>query len=450
MNKVLKQKGSVFIALLIFSLVLLVIAITGIYLSRSGYVSLASEQKYEIAEKLANSALVRTVSHVAYTRKCEVPNVIFKDVTVVAKTDVTNSSCFIWAKANFKGAEVLKTAVVPVNPPLLASVIIKYLNSINLGNNSLILSCESDVCEIPALITGNLVVNATTYAHKIANCSSSAIPTTSAICAKTDPYVPNAFDYSQADLTSSVFKVNSRSELLETLSKEFGVKLNNGLPVGLINSEGIFNFSSCSASGNTITCDGNTFVWDNTTKAYKYGSNYYKSIDLGNANLVIGSCSMMSCTGASFSGGGKVATQSITIYGGSTVSSADSSSPLVLVSRSNINLDGNDITLSDVVLFANAVTNLSSTTSGCCCCSCSNPPGVIVIEGGLIYGGGSGGGVALQLVDNSIIGKDTPTIIISDAELDLIQTGNARINGIIYASNPSGSFAITQGTITSG
>ncbi len=437
-----RKNGIILIAVLILSLTLVLLSLTGIYLSKSGYISLSSEAKYEIAEKKANSILVNVIKYIARSRECNYPYTLPSNYELHLKPDNTKKSCLVWVKVNYKGAKVVKVAVVPLNFPLWSTVILRKLTYFNLQGNSAIISCEPRECKIPALITGNTVENATEKESIITNCPAEFL--SSGVLAKVDPYIPDAFNASSVDITSWIFDSANRTELLKKLENTYGVNLlsNNGAPSGLVHPDGIFNFSSCKVTSlYTITCDDSvSFTWDNTTQTYISGTNKYSALDLGDATLLFG---YHGGPWTEFYGGGKISAKDIIIYHRTQISSADSkNSPLILVAKNSLTFKlcgcmHNIPTLKNVYIFANAMD-----ISGMGCCGNPHSADKIKMEGGLLYVHKD---LELNLTNHSYIGtEEDPTLIIADGNALIGKAGNSEIHGLLFITNSNATLKLGE------
>jgi len=415
-----KEKGFALITVLVFFLVLLILGVGGAIITQMGYFSIASEAKYSVAEKNANKGLMKALENGNCSN--DTSEGIFGGYRVIAVKDDGRNYCFVWAEGWYWGAKVVKTTIFSLKASNWAAAMFRNLNNLSLGGgpgggNAAIIGYDSpennctdsnSSCIAPALVTGNQI----DPGNVVIACNTNPNNLGRGLVSTVDPYVydPNLYN---KDLTSQLFNAENRDQLLQSLSDNFKVDFENGMPKGLVNPEIKLNVNSCIAESYTITCGSGsnkvTFTWDNSTKAYIYNkdNNYYSKIDLGNAQI----------TFSDFSGGGYIAGGNISFDKKANV---NATSPLVLVARNQISLSKNQINISNTFMFAK---NYSITANN------------LTVNGGIIYNGGENGMLTINLQSGSQLGtQDLPVLIISDNQISISGSGNPDIWGLIFAT----------------
>jgi len=422
-----KEKGFALITILVFFLVLLILGVGGAIITQLGYFSIASEAKYSVAEKNANKGLMKALENGNCSN--DTSEGIFGGYRVIAAKDDGYNYCFVWSEGRYLGAKVVKTTIFSLKASNWGGAMFRNLNNLSLGGssgggNAAIIGYDSpennctdpDSCRAPALVTGNQI----DPGNVVIACNTNPNNLGRGLVSTVNPYVydPNLYN---KDLTSQLFNAENRDQLLQSLSDNFKVDFENGMPKGLVDPEIKLNVNSCTASGNTITCgsgsNADVFTWVPTEGAYIYNKDlkYYSKIDLGNAQITFNN----------FLGGGYIAGGNISFDQKATVNPTSpvlniSPSPLVLVARDQINLSENQINISNTFMFAK---NYSITANG------------LTVNGGIIYSGGEDGMLNINLRSGSQLGtQDLPILIISDNQISISGSGNPDIWGLIFAT----------------
>jgi hypothetical protein len=414
-----KEKGFALITVLVFFLVLLILGVGGAIITQMGYFSIASEAKYSVAEKNANKGLMKALENGNCSN--DTSEGIFGGYRVIAAKDDGYNYCFVWSEGRYLGAKVVKTTIFSLKASNWGGAMFRNLNNLSLGGspgggNAAIIGYDSpenscndpNSCIAPALVTGNQI----NPGNVVIACNTNPNNLGRGLVSTVDPYVYNPNLYNK-DLTSQLFNAENRDQLLQSLSDNFKVDFENGMPKGLVDPEIKLNVNSCTASGNTITCgsgsNADVFTWNPTKGVYLYNkdNNYYSKIDFGNAQITFND----------FSGGGYIAGGSISFGKNVTVNSTSS---LVLVAKNQINLSNNNINISNTFMFAK---NYSITANN------------LTVNGGIIYSGGENGMLTIDLRSGSQLGtQGSPVLIISDNQISISGNGNPDIWGLIFAT----------------
>ncbi len=108
------DKGFVLVAVLVTSVVVFVLGVAGMYISQIGYASISAEQRFQIAEKNANYALMKATTDIlSGTITCgDEPSYSAGVGNTRVRTLQAGNSCFIWAEGTFGPARVVKVNVV--------------------------------------------------------------------------------------------------------------------------------------------------------------------------------------------------------------------------------------------------------------------------------------------------------------------------------------------------
>jgi hypothetical protein len=415
-----REKGFALMTVLVFFLVLLILGVGGAIITQMGYFSVTSEAKYARAEKNANKGLMKALENGTCPNSLQEGSFL-NGYTVNATRDTGYNYCFVWSEGRYLEAKVVKTTIFSLKASNWSGAMFRNLNNLSLGGspgggNAAIIGYDSpensctdpNSCIAPALVTGNQI----DPGNVVIACNTNPNNLGSGLVSTVNPYVydPNLYN---KDLTSQLFNAENRDQLLQSLSDNFKVDFENGMPKGLVDPKKELNVNSCTAESYTITCgsgsNADVFTWDNSTKAYIYNKDnkYYSKIDFGNAQITFND----------FLGGGYIAGGNISFGKNVTVNPASS---LVLVAKNQINLSNNNINISNTFMFAK---NYSITANG------------LTVKGGIIYSGGEGGMLTINLQSGSQLGtQDSPVLIISDNQISISGSGNPDIWGLIFAT----------------
>ena len=427
-----REKGFALITVLVFFLVLLILGVGGAIIIQMGYFSIASEAKYSVAEKNANKGLMKALENGSCTNFQE--GSPLNGYIVIATKDDGRNYCFVWAEGWYWGAKVVKTTIFSLKASNWAAAMFRNLNNLSLGGgpgggSAAIIGYDSpennctdpdSSCIAPALVTGNQI----NPGNVVIACNTNPNNLGKGLVSTVAPYVydPNLYN---KDLTSQLFNAENRDQLLQSLSDNFKVDFENGMPKGLVDPEIKLNVNSCTTSGNTITCgsgsNADVFTWEPTKGAYRYNkdNNYYSKIDFGqNAQITFM---------GKFEGGGYIAGNNITFSG-----DVNPTSSLVLVARNQITISQDGIDISKTFMFSQNY-NIDAKK--------------LTIENGTIYSGGAGvGNLNINLNAQTHLGtQDSPILIISDNNINIGRNGNSEIWGVIFITEANNNFNIGFG-----
>jgi len=112
-----KNKGFILVTVLILSLVLVILGITAAFINQIGYFSIAAETKYKIVENNAEWGLMKAVENLYLKAQSCSGNVSYTPSIgdpVQIKFFKAGNNCFIWSKAVYKNAKVVKIAVITI------------------------------------------------------------------------------------------------------------------------------------------------------------------------------------------------------------------------------------------------------------------------------------------------------------------------------------------------
>lgn len=437
----MRNKGFALATTLVIAVVVLVMGLAGMYVSEMGFRSLSAEQRWHLAEKAANAALMETARRIIDGTPCNSASgsMNFNNANVLVQTREAGGACFLWAQATLGNARVVKVSVITARSlALLGAANFLYLDpDSSLGGSGAIASCD-DNCRTSALLTGNSLTRPPNE-HVVEQCPNNPRRGTTALV---DPYVPNAFPPGH-DLTGEIFdNLRNRDQLLEKLSEQFHVQFQNGAPVGISNRVlrvcTLSGLTTCSTtSNNNIRCGNYDITWQGGAYDIRHNNNIIErncgGVDLGNATL--------SLTSGLRSGGALVARN---INLGSGEVTGEGTNGLTLIARNLLEDGGNHLSVNSVNVFAqNILLNDQSIgwsggvlyTGGGTATSCSNPP-----SNGCFY---------IDLNSNSRLGSQTqPVLIVVDNNMTIRRNGNAEIYGLIFATSNSNEFVIGAGNGT--
>ncbi len=449
----MRQKGFALATVLILGVALFVMGLGAMYMSEMGFRSVYSEQRWHMGEKAANYGIMQAVQKLNNT-DCSGAGGSYQvnGFNVQVQTVSAGGACFIWSSATNGSSKIVKVGVLVVGnaPSDYGAAVFRNLSNLSMSGSAAIVSCDTS-CRTSALITGNNL-QSPPQENLVTTCPNNP----KGVTALVDPYVVVS-ELLNRNLTSSIFNgPTDRNGLIQTLSSNFGVSFNNGTPNGIVgtytpitNQNGQIDttkvnsqnpptydvcnalYNNCSASGNTITCSGNTnlnFVWN--------GTGYDVQISGGNTsglpkNTTVARCSKIdfgqnaTITFNGFTGGGVIAGNQINFNG-----SVSASGSLTLVARNEVEDQSNNITISNVNLFAQ---NIDLDNNG------------LQWNGGVLYSGGAGvGNFDIDLNSNSQLGSpQNPVLIISDNNIEIERNGNASINGIVYATEANNNLSVS-------
>ncbi|MGC8754428.1 MAG: hypothetical protein ACP5JZ_03420 [Thermosulfidibacteraceae bacterium] len=409
-----RKDGFVLITVIVLLSALLVLGITGLYLSRTDYLAQLSYIKYAYAEKTSETALNDIVRQLLEGNSCS-------NVSVNSTSGLIsyNSLCkeygntyLIWSKGVYGNARVVKVAFIfkSLASSFYGAAVVRYLNSVSMGGSSSIESCDLS-CPTSALVTGNDIGR---YISTSTTCKNN---NKGVVANGASPYL-YINELLNTDLTPYYFSAKDRDDLLTKLSLLYNVKFSDGTPVGVASLNDprcdLSNYNlSCSAGGSTLSCKGSINV--NATWS---GGSYL--VTLGNS---IVSCNALELgqngrvTFSDFTGGGAISASNVNIAGSITPSGS-----LNIVARNSVSDVTGGYTLKNVNIFAQ---NISLDNQN------------FVISGGIIYSGGHGvGNLNIDVNGNTKMGTiDNPVLIVSDNNINISQNGNVDIYALVFATD---------------
>ena len=315
-----KQKGFTLALVLILSTVIVLLSLGIAYISQTGFLSVAAENKYRIAENEADWGLNQVIEAVkSGTQNCTGTFTLTppggKGIVKIFTTSA-GDTCFVWSKAEYGDAEVAKVAAISVgNSPSYGAVLIRDTTKLGFAPGATIESCDY-TCVTPAMILGGNFSPTyyrtrpwwqQYYSLQVTNCSS--LPalswrggkknSTVYIASNAIPQVETGADFSKIYNTLFGYGVNDQKDLVSKLSKNYGVTFNGSVPVGItaqkvwVPPEGLSNIS-CTAQNSYIYCSATngssktSFVIKvNPDGTFSYGSQTYDALNLKSGSLTV-------------------------------------------------------------------------------------------------------------------------------------------------------------------
>ncbi len=370
-----KSKGFSLITTIMVLLVMLVIGGAAAFITYYSMQATRSYAKFTVASQAASSGLYQAIGN----GTC--PNGIYNNIqpftlnnvsitpSVYGFQDSSNTNCMIISQANYNGATVYKTAVIPI---VNYSSLVLTGGSINVSSNSSVSSCQ-DSCHVPGLLytpktqnnngvnTGNLSLGAQN------NCS----------------YPQPANLSNQISGYPQAQTINLQDSALSLLYYGWS---NNGIPTymqNLVNSLAP-KTSSCSlpASGNGYQCsnsDSNGYLHQDTLYCSKGGSTVAFNVNNCNGQLNLGSAQLTINNDFQMPPNSYLQAGNITINQNGYNNYISFGQNSVINTSNNINITqigGNEeLEFNNSIVYASQDINLNSNAGG----------GYVYMDGGLFY-----------------------------------------------------------------
>ncbi|HWR90232.1 MAG TPA: hypothetical protein VN260_08230 [Dissulfurispiraceae bacterium] len=154
------QGGFAAVAAIVVTFLLLAIGGSAMVMSQLGYSTVASENKYQVANSAAERAVNAGVQNVISLQVCNLTatNVLANGATSFFFTtpDATSNYCFIYGRGTFGAtnpATVVMTTVVPIAASNWGAMVLKNGGTLLIGGSSSIASCDAN-CRGPAVVSG--------------------------------------------------------------------------------------------------------------------------------------------------------------------------------------------------------------------------------------------------------------------------------------------------------
>ncbi len=305
MERVKRQAGFSLALVLILSAVLVLLGMAVVYLTKTGFESVAAENKHEIAANAAEYGLTTVAAAIkSGNQTCAGSLTVNTPQGISVTVDLVKggNACFIWSKSNYKTARAVKVAVislVPSNP--YAPLLVKTPSSLS-STSSQVESCDY-TCVTPAVISGTTLPAGVSYTTQACG----QVTTTSnlvLVSNSSKPLIQNSKFYGIYQLAFGQ-SITNQVALLNKLSQTYGVQFNGSVPVGISGhnvwtpTETITNFSCtaddyygtfkivCSGYVNGISQTYNFILNSNGTYTYTGNGKVYDVLNLAGAELTV-------------------------------------------------------------------------------------------------------------------------------------------------------------------
>lgn len=434
MIEVLKNKKGVALpVVLIVMLLLLALGAAAMMMSNLGYSSLASDTRYQYAEKAADAGLNDAVSRVLPTALCPSPgsgsvgNASYSFFTI---NDTNYTNCFVYSTGTFSNAKVVKVTVVPRAGTDWAAL--RTLGgTINLSGSSAIAGCDDDEsayadrCGVVSAIiySGNLSYQPSDVDNPLINCTGEG----SLKGFEGNPPLQSVPTPTQEELLSRYFNAISLSDLMQKIEDQKQIDFYPNLPTSAsIQQTGI---SACNYTGgaacqttsstnircgsgsgqqdiNLNTCN-TVYVNGTLTIAHQISGKEIRVANGVNLNANLSNSKIISSGNINFSTSGTVNINNSILVSGGTINAGGTG---------NARYSG---TIENSDLFANTLNFNLSTQSE--------------IRGGIFYA--KNGGVNIDTQGALNFGTITnPVLLLSEGTSAISMPGNFTFNGFIYTN----------------
>ena len=421
-EKVGGEKGFVLVSVLLFLLVVFLLGATGMYISKSGYLSQLSQYRFSLAEKASNMGIA-VAYELASNGTCKDGSGSLGSVVYNYQCRQYGSTYFLYSKGIIGNSKVVKVVAMFYSPgsSFVGAGVFRNLNNLSLGGSGSIEACDPS-CIASALVTGNKL-NQPIDSSTVCKNNNKGV-----VAGGIDPYRYDPNLYS-TDLTPYYFQAKDRNDLLNKLSSMFNVKFSDGTPIGVNQLDNPkcdlsqYNLS-CTATGQKITCSGGSSVNATWSGSY-YTVNLPNNVVVTCGAIELGQNGYVNFNG--FSGGGVISANNVDIAGSITASPQ-----FTIIVKNQLQDVSNGYTLQNVNIFAKNIT--IDDQNG-------------LIYGGILYSGGKGtGNFNINLNSNSQIGSgDNPVLIISDNNINISRNGNADIYGLVFVNDANNNLSIGYG-----
>lgn len=414
-EKIKGEGGFALVSVLLVLLVVFLLSATGMYISKSGYLSQLSQYRYYLAEKASNTGIA-VASELVINGTCNDGSGILGSAVYNFQCRKYGSTYLLYSKGTIGNSRVVKVAAIfSYYSSYLGAGVFRKLDNLSLRGSSAIDACDPN-CSVSALVTGNELSQSFSTSTICTNNNKGVVAN------GVDPY---RYDptLNSTDLTPYYFNATDRNDLLNKLSSMFNVKFSDGTPIGINQLDPKCDLSSynlsCTASGLALSC---------TSSINATWSGSYYTVNLPNNQIVncgaieLGQNGYVKFSG--FSGGGVISANNVDIAG-----DVIPSTQLTIIAKNQLQDISNGYSLEDVNIFAKNITIDNRK---------------ILILGGILYSGGKGqGNFNINLNSNSEIGtQDNPTLIISDNNINISRNGNAAIYGLVFVNDANNNFSL--------
>lgn len=437
LERLINQKGIALPVVLIVMLLLLALGAAAMMMSNLGYSSLASDIRYQYAEKAADAGLNDAVSRVIPTALCpassgspmtgSVGNASYSFFSI---NDANYTNCFVYSIGAFGNARVVKVTVVPRAGTDWAAL--RTLGgTINLSGSSAIAGCDDDEsayanrCGVLSAIiySENLSYKQSDVSNPLINCTGEG-PLKGF---EGNPPLQSVPTPTQDELLSRYFNAISLSDLMQKIEDQKQIDFYPNLPtIASIQQTGISacNYtggSACQTTSSTnIRCGSGSgqqdinlntcntvYVNGTLTIAHQISGKEIRVANSVNLNATLSSSKIISSGNINFSTSGTVNINNSILVSGATINAGTTGNQ-----RYSGIIENSD-------LFANTLNFNLSTQSE--------------IRGGIFYA--KNGGVNIDTQGALNFGTITnPVLLLSEGTSAISMPGNFTFNGFIYTN----------------
>jgi len=305
MKRFKRQAGFSLALVLILSAVLVLLGMAVVYLTRTGFESIAAENKHEVAANAAEYGLATVAAAIkSGNQTCAGSLTINTPQGISVTVDLVKggNACFIWSKSNYKTARAVKVTVISLVPPNpYAPLLVKIPSSLS-STSSQVESCDY-TCVTPAVISGTTLPAGVSYTTQACG----QVTTTSnlvLVSNSSKPLIQNSKFYGIYQLAFGQ-SITNQVALLNKLSQTYGVQFNGSVPIGIRGynvwspTETVTNFSCtaddyygtykivCSGYVNGVSQTYNFILNSNGTYTYTGNGKVYDVLNLAGAELTV-------------------------------------------------------------------------------------------------------------------------------------------------------------------
>lgn len=462
------EKGYILVAVMVIGLLVGIIGFAASKMSDLGNTTYGSQKKYEVAAAAADYAVNQAINSVSLTGNC--PSSTESQINDTNGADYlylgaqAGGYCFIRGQGMFRGANVVKTVVIPnISDFDYGALTMRFGGQTATGGSSAIMNCD-DECKSPAIVYGGTLtftanLDKSSCKKGIYAVGADGIQSGAGVECTASP----CSGATLSDRVPKIFNVSSWSAIVDKLD---GTYSGSTVDVSALSVSGtppvVPSQCQCNAGsgavllGSTSTCNGSTWNIPSSCTSVQGTSVTVNSLPAG-INTVYSASSTTtdivtingSISGATIIGqngvslaSGTITDSTITTTGsgaGVTMTNANTTNSTV-VTGGQFYLDKNSGTMTDTNIFAGnvLVKDQGGTSNG----------GLIYTQGDFVFDGTTSGNNNLGYINTTTIENSKPILMLIGGDLHMEKMrGTAEINGLVFVE---GAFLTDNGGSVSG
>jgi hypothetical protein len=447
------ENGYILVAVMVIGLLVSIIGFAASKMSDLGNVAYGSQKKYEIAAAAAEYAVNQAINEISLKGNC--PSSTTSHINDTNRADYlylgpqAGGYCFIRGQGMFRGANVVKTVVVPnISDFDYGALTMRFGGKTATGGSSAIMNCDEE-CRSPAIVYGGRLeftanLDKSSCKKGIYAVGGEGIQSGAGVECTASPC-------SGSTLTDRVPKIFNASGWSALVGKLNGTYSGSTVDVSSLSLSGtqppVDTQCQCTAGtgavvlGSTSTCNGNTWNIPSSCKSVQGTAVTVNSLpseittvysasstatDIVTVNGNISNATIIGQNGVSLASG-TITDSTIATTGsgaGVTMTNANTTGSTI-VTGGQFKLDKNSGTMNDTNVFAGnvLVKDQGGTSNG----------GLIYTQGDFVFDGTTSGKNHLGYLNATTIEDSKPILILIGGDLHMEKMrGTAEINGLVF------------------